>query len=101
MRIMLPPQQQGPPDLKIDLLSESNSTASNSPSPYSPLSGPASEAGKSKQGSGVLLGAPGNVSGMRRHSHNVRAPHPRNKSAPVTPLNRSTTNVHAAANSSR
>ena len=42
----------------------------------------------------VLLGAPGNVSDMRRHSHTVRSPRSVHKSAPVTPLNRSTTNVN-------
>ena len=42
----------------------------------------------------VLLGAPGNVTDMRRHSHTVRSPRSVHKSAPVTPLNRSTTNVN-------
>ncbi len=85
---------QNPPDLKIDLLSDASSTASNTP--YS-LSSRSPSQSSSKRGCLNLLGAPGNVSNLRRHSHNLRLT-PRNKSAPVTPLNRSTTNV-AAVNS--
>ena len=74
---------QPPPDLKIDLLSENSSQAS-----YSPL--------KSQGSSSLLLGAPSGVSGLRRHSNNYLTS--RNKSAPVTPLNRSTSNVSSASN---
>lgn len=89
------------PDLKIDLLSE-HSSPSRSNSPYSPSgrNSSATTGTNSQGGMGVLLGAPGDVRGLRRHSHNLRVTPNRNKSAPVTPLNRSTTNVNAHCNTS-
>ena len=81
---------QTPPDLKIELLSE-NSSSNGKQASYSSL--------KSRGSSVMLLGAPGNTSGLRRHSNNLlTTASPRNKSAPVTPLNRSTSNVNAASN---
>ena len=75
-----------PPDLKIDLLSENSSSGKRAS--YTSL--------KSQGSSSVmLLGAPGGGH-LRRHSNNLLVS-PRNKSAPVTPLNRSTSNVNAAS----
>ena len=68
-------------------LFSTNSLSLNNGQPCNSQSGPCGGGGL------VLLGAPANVSG-RRHSHNLRVNWQRNRSAPVTPLNRSVINVN-------
>ena len=111
-----------PPDLKIDLLSDTSSMASTVSPRYIILfyswyfyvrletiemangknlislffKSRCSDLSKSSRNQDlILLGAPGNVSDMRRHSHTYRASKSLHISAPVTPLNRSTTNVNS------
>lgn len=78
---------QNPPDLKIDLLSDTSSAHS----PRSPCSAGSSKSSTKSSAANkngiMLLGAPGDVTGLRRHSHHSRLSK-RNISAPVTPLNR-------------
>lgn len=91
------------PDLKIDLLSESSGASSpynkraslltNEPEDlphYRPFTGCYGTAFLSAGSAGHRNGDP-----RRRHSHSPRSPQvTRNKSAPVTPFNRSTYNVN-------
>ena len=97
-----PQKSQPPPDLKIDLLSESSGTSS----PFSRAASLSPSANNEMQSARAISKAYGNAflsaesagnggDPQRRHSHSPRAPPiVRNKSAPVTPLNRSTTNVN-------
>jgi hypothetical protein len=84
MRLCLPKQ---PPDLKIDLLSESESaTTPSSVGPYARAVSLSPYSSLDEMGGGAPY--------VRRHSHCQRPPPiARNRSAPATPLSRSTTNV--------
>eukprot|EP00095_Tigriopus_kingsejongensis_P003006 maker-scaffold170_size291898-snap-gene-0.14 protein:Tk03006 transcript:maker-scaffold170_size291898-snap-gene-0.14-mRNA-1 annotation:"flocculation protein flo11-like isoform x1" len=93
MRLNLPKQ---PPDLKIELMTESSAgTTPSSASPFQSNSPRSASLFPYQDGSGGQeYGAPG--APYRRHSHCQRPPPiSRNKSAPATPLSRSTTNVNA------
>ena len=98
LRLQLPkaasPQ---PPDLKIDLLSETSSTTTPSPLPYSAGPRPCGMGGPFFPSVSDSLDPGTDVIAHRRHS-NCQRPPPisRNKSAPVTPLSRSVTNVMTA-----
>ena len=92
-------KKKPPPDLKIDLIRASSVSSVSTHSPYSNSSAnnPPSKLGDN---SFYLLGycAPGSISDMRRHSHTIVPPTSSeqiHKSAPVTPLNRSTNNVNS------
>ena len=89
MKLNLPKQ---PPDLKIELLTESSSaTTPSSASPYHQNSPRASSLFPYPSEDGG-----GNHPQIRRHSHCQRPPPiSRNKSAPATPLSRSITNMNA------
>jgi hypothetical protein len=102
MKLSIPQNSQPPPDLKIDLLSESSGTSSpfSRGALLSPNENGDEETSKSFSqcyGTAFLSAesaACRNGDPHRRHSHSPRAPQiMRNKSAPVTPLNRSSYNV--------
>ena len=90
-------KKKPPPDLKIDLINATSASSVSTHSPYSNSTNPSK--GGDNNSSFYLLGAPGSVSDMtRRHSHTVPTSGQQcfvHKSAPVTPLNRSTNNVNA------
>ena len=90
MKLNLPSQPQ-PPDLKIELLSETSSnTSPSSNSPFLPVSS-LSPYSPGDHGPNEPFPSPN-----RRPSHCGRTPPiARNKSAPATPLSRSITNMNA------